>query len=68
MKLPARLKGMPRIDIGHLSVFTERLFTASAVATRHNRRAMAGYCIIKGKRVYWVRYGFVNDPSAYRRR
>jgi len=68
MKLPRRLLGAPRIDIGHLSVFCEGVLTASHVCRKANRRAMAGYVLVQGKRVYWVRYGFVNDPNAYSNR
>lgn len=67
MKLPAKMKNAERCDIGHLSVFTAYPLSIGLEVLKRTRKSRRnwGYCIVSKKRVYWVRYGFVNDPRAY---
>lgn len=68
MKLPAKLQKAERCDLANLSIFTDNVLTAMAVAIKvaaKKRYPICGYVVHDGKRVYWIRYGFVNSPAAY---
>ena len=62
----AKLRKLPRCDVGGISVFTDRPITVAiqvAMKVEHRRRddfarRWWGYCNHQGRRVYWMRYGF----------
>tara|TARA_B100000508_G_C11464650_1_gene280976 strand:+ start:908 stop:1123 length:216 start_codon:yes stop_codon:yes gene_type:complete len=69
-KLPKRLKKEEVVAIGPIAVWTKSIITAGEVLTRVQRRKSVGLCgtaTVKGKKIYWCRYGFLNDDMIYTR-
>lgn len=71
-KIPADVKAKGCICTGHFAVFCKGLLKASAVAAKlykaDKKRGgipVVGYITHNKERVYYCRYGFVDDPDIY---
>ena len=70
-KIPQEVKKTGCVAIGHYAVFCKSAVTAAQVATVIRKHDLekgipaVGFLTIKGKKFYYCRYGFVNDPDIY---
>lgn len=71
-KIPLEVKAIGAIASGRFAVFCNGLLKAGSVFTKlekldTKRKAFpaVGYIKINGEKIYYCRYGFVNDPEIY---
>lgn len=69
-KIPKSAREIGAIAINQYAVFCEGIFKAGKVVTRlqkAEKKGMpaCGYVSIKGEKIYYCRYGFVNDEDIY---
>lgn len=71
-RIPQHLKDSPdKIAIGAFCVFAGSLLTAGAIVEKLYKKEgkhglpACGFMHYKGKKYWWCRYGFVNDPDIY---
>jgi hypothetical protein len=68
-KIPKEKKGTEVVAIGMFAVFCSSLRKASAVVEQlHKKRGdipACGYATVNREKVYWCRYGFLNDNTIY---
>jgi hypothetical protein len=70
-KIPANVKAIGAIAIGRYAIFCKGLLKASDVGSKLNKAdknkgiPAVGYISHKGEKIYYCRYGFVNDPDIY---
>ena len=73
-KIPALMKEIGVIASGHYAVFCKGLLKAGSVFTRLQKREdkgreipLVGYFTVKGERIYYCRYGLVDEPDIYKK-
>lgn len=70
-KIPPEIKAIGAIAIGPYAVFCKGLIKASNVAGKLNKADKkngipgCGYLVYKKEKIYYCRYGFLNDPDIY---
>lgn len=70
-RIPASVKEQGCVAIGGWAVFCKGILKASEVVTRLQRAdskgkcPIVGYLLFKGEKVYYCRYGFVDDADIY---
>lgn len=70
-KIPKDVKAIGAIGCGPYAIFCKGLLKASDVANRlqkaekRNGIPVVGYVSLKGEKIYYCRYGFVDDPDVY---
>ena len=70
-KIPKDAKAIGAIAIGQYAIFCKGLFKAGMLynkliaADKKRSIPAVGYISYKGEKVYYCRYGFVNDPDVY---
>jgi hypothetical protein len=69
-KIPMEVKAIGAIAIDRYAVFCKGLLTAGAVVMKLQKAEKkglpaVGYLIHKGQKIYYCRYGFINDKDIY---
>ena len=69
-KIPQKVKDTGCIGIDRYAVFCKGLLKASSVVDKLSKAEKkgipaVGYVTIKGEKIYYCRYGFVDDPDIY---
>lgn len=71
-KIPPDVKAIGAIASGHYAVFCNGLLKAGEVFVFLNKLEekkktipLVGYVTVKGEKIFYCRYGFVNDPDIY---
>jgi hypothetical protein len=67
-KIPKKIDKTQTVAIGSWVIFVKSLSEASAVAialSRYDSAPLVGHITLKGKKYYYCRYGFLNDPDIY---
>lgn len=72
-KIPQEAKKIGAVAIGRYAIFCEGMLVAAeihdklaAADTKHGMPAV-GYISVKGKKIYYCRYAFVNDNDIYKK-
>lgn len=73
-KIPPNIKAIGVIALGHYAIFCKGLIKAAAVATilqrEDNKNGIpgVGFITLKKEKIYYCRYGYVNNPIIYSKR
>jgi len=69
-KIPKEIRVIGAVAIGRYAIFCKGVLKASTIATKldkaeKNGIPAVGYVTMKGEKIYYCRYGLINDPDVY---
>ena len=70
-KIPQKIKAIGSIAIGRYAIFCNGLLKAGEVCSLLEKQdekkgiPVVGYVTHRGEKIFYCRYGFINDPDVY---